>query len=142
MRRRLQFSVEWVLASTIVVAIALAALSAEPAWLSILAIRLTLIAAMGLVAVMAFQGGPWARAFAAGAAFPVAVGAILAVAPLFYLPEQMPSPERADQVVRAFGDLAETELRFRAGFVLGASLLSGLAGLGLSWLVLDSAEPR
>jgi hypothetical protein len=183
MRRRFQFSVEWLLALTIVVAVALVALIAQPPWISILAIRLTLIAAMGLVAVMAIQGGSLVRAFGIGAAFPAAAGAVLAVAPLFYLPDLMPEqdadgrvtsplrdppagdrrlrgsfrdahpgdgqvrrtfsdlPKADGNVIETFGELPETELRFRAGFLLGASLLSGLVGLGLAWLVLDSAEP-
>jgi hypothetical protein len=169
MRRRFQFSVEWLLALTIVVAVALVALIAQPPWISILALRLTLIAAMGLAAVMAIQGGPLVRAFGIGAAFPATVGAVLAVAPLFYLPDSM-SEQDADgpvtrtfrdlpegdrnvrrprrdlpagdgHVIGTFGDLSESELRFRAGFLFGASLLSGLVGLGLAWLVLDSAEP-
>jgi hypothetical protein len=50
-------------------------------------------------------------------------------------------PKADGNVIETFGELPETELRFRAGFLLGASLLSGLVGLGLAWLVLDSAEP-
>ena len=155
MRRRFQFSVEWLLALTIVVAVALVALMAQPPWLSILAIRLTLIAAMGLVAVMAIQGGPLVRAFGIGAVFPAAVGAVLAVAPLFYVPNSVPGrdgdrhvprtiselPEGDGNVITTFGDLSETELRFRAAFLFGATLSSGLVGLGLAWLVLDSCEP-
>lgn len=140
MRRRFQFSLKWIFALPVFAGAVLTAMTARPLWVSILCVRMLLIAWVGLLGVMVAQGGRFARAFGIAAFFPAAVGAVLAVRPIFYSRVQMPPSDVANQALRMFNDMLHLDFKFSAGFLLAASLGSGIAGQAMAWLRSNSLE--
>ena len=75
---RFQISIRWSCAVTAMVGLALAALSAEPKWISSVAIQLIFLAMPGLVAILLVAGLGYVRTFAMGAAAPTLIGLVVA----------------------------------------------------------------
>jgi hypothetical protein len=76
---RLQFSIRWILAVTAVVGVALAALSAEPRWISSIVIQMIFLLMPGMAVALLVAGRGYARAFAIGAVVPTLIGVPIVV---------------------------------------------------------------
>ncbi|HET6880340.1 MAG TPA: hypothetical protein VFI31_09305 [Pirellulales bacterium] len=136
MRRGCQFSLKWVLALPVFAGAVLAAMTGRPLWLCVPGLRLLLVAWVGLLGVAVAQGGRFARAFGIAAFLPAALAAGIAVRPIFYPRVNMPPSDVHGQLMRTFNrDLPYVDFKFTTGFLLATSVLCGVAGQGLAWLI-------
>jgi hypothetical protein len=136
---RLQFSIRWIFAVTAIVGVALAALSAEPRWISGLLIQLIFMGMPGVVAIPLVAGRGYARAFAIGAVVPTLIGVAVAgrfiVAGNVWVRSGMSGHwEVAELAKFHFGQHADL-IRFFAIFIWSAILVGGTAAVVIRWLV-------
>jgi hypothetical protein len=137
MNRRFQFSLKWLLGVPAFCGMAIAAFTLTSQWQRTLAIHFLQIVAFGCIASMLFSRRRYLSAFAIGGAFPAITGAALAVMPLLGGPSFYGDGSLADLVLANLGDSRPVDhenFKFRAAFLLAATLLGGLAGMAVRLL--------
>jgi len=131
---RFQFSIRWSCAVTAAVGLALAALSAEPKWISAVMIQLIFLAMPGLVAILLVAARGYVRSFAMGAAAPTLIG--FAVAGRFLVAGDwtLGALEVGELARFMFRQTADV-LRVLAIIIWSSTLLGGTVAVVIRWLV-------